>query len=120
MLDVGCSARRRRLRFGYRPSRSLCPHRPRPTLLLAMSPATIFHPTAFNRRSFLRSTAALAALATVRPAHSLLAKSTPPPSESAVKLLFDSLQPAQKAQIWFPWDHVDSKRGLLRTRIQNN
>ncbi|MEO7319475.1 MAG: DUF3500 domain-containing protein [Chthoniobacteraceae bacterium] len=75
---------------------------------------------AFNRRSFLRSTAALAALAAVRPAHSLLAETTPAPSESIVKLLFESLKPEQKKQICFPWGHVDPKRGLLRTRIENN
>ncbi len=75
---------------------------------------------AHSRRDFLRSTAAFAALAAVHPTHRLLAEAAPKPSESIVKLLFDSLQPAQKSQIWFPWDYVDPKRGLLRTRIQNN
>ena len=81
---------------------------------------------AFTRRSFLRSTAALAALAAVgRPAQTLLgevaAAATPTStSESLVKLLFESLKPEQKKQICFPWDYVDPKRGLLRTRIQNN
>lgn len=73
-----------------------------------------------DRRSFLRSTAALAALAAMRPAQSRLAAADSKSSETIVKLLFDSLQPKQKAQIWFPWDHVDPQRGLLRTRIQNN
>src|SRR5436189_6365982 len=81
---------------------------------------------AFSRRSFLRSTTALAALATVgRPAQSLFGEgasaATPSStSESLVKLLFESLKPEQKKQICFPWDYVDPKRGLLRTRIQNN
>ena len=79
-----------------------------------------------SRRSFLRSTAALAALAAVgRPAQSLLGEvadaATPAPvSESFVRILFESLKPEQKKQICFPWDHVDPKRGLLRTRIENN
>ena len=82
---------------------------------------------AIDRRSFLRSTAALAALATVgRPFHSLIAETTAatplakPASESIVKLLFESLTATQKKEICFPWDHIDPKRGLLRTRIENN
>ena len=75
-------------------------------------------PLHLDRRSFLRSGAALAALAAIaRPARVLAAAT---PSESVVKLLFDSLQPAQKKDICFPWDYVDPTRGLLRTRIQNN
>jgi hypothetical protein len=83
---------------------------------------------AVSRRTFLRSAAALAAVATVgRPAHSLLAEIAAPfagnpasSSETLVKLLFDSLKPDQKKEICFAWDHVDPKRGLLRTRIENN
>ncbi len=82
---------------------------------------------AIDRRSFLRSTAALAAFTAVgRPFHSLLADSTvatpaaKPASESIVKLLFESLTAVQKKEICFPWDHMDAKRGLLRTRLENN
>src|SRR5436309_14057942 len=79
---------------------------------------------AFSRRAFLRSTTAMAALAAIgRPTRSLIADLAPAPapkSESIVKLLFESLKPEQKSEICFPWDHIDPKRGLLRTRIQNN
>src|SRR5437588_9825523 len=79
---------------------------------------------AFNRRAFLRSTAAMAGIAAIGcPAQSLLADIAPAPaptSESIVKLLFASLKPEQKTKICFPWDHVDLTRGLLRTRIENN
>jgi hypothetical protein len=84
-------------------------------------------PPAIDRRSFLRSTAALAALGAVgRPLHSLLGESTvagpaaKPASESIVKMLFESLTAAQKKEVCFPWDHMDAKRGLLRTRVENN
>ena len=77
-----------------------------------------------DRRAFLRSTAATAALAAVgRPFQSLLAEASAapkPPSESIVKLLFESLNAAQKKEVCFPWEHTDPKRGLLRTRIENN
>jgi hypothetical protein len=40
--------------------------------------------------------------------------------ESLVKLLYDSFSPKQKETVCFGWDHQDSKRGLLRTRVENN
>ena len=40
--------------------------------------------------------------------------------ESVVKLLYSSLTDAQKKVICFDWDHRDPKKGLLRTRIENN
>jgi hypothetical protein len=75
-----------------------------------------------DRRSFLRSTAALAALAGLSRPASLLADTVTPraSSESIVKLLFESLQPAQRKEMCFPWDYVEPKRGLLRTRLENN
>lgn len=84
--------------------------------------------TALSRRSFLHSAAAFAALGTFAGAHqSLLAEiasaATVKPagsSESIVKLLFESLKPEQRTVVCFPWDYVDPKRGLLRTRIENN
>ena len=42
-----------------------------------------------------------------------------PAPESLVKKLYDSLAPAQREEICFPWDYQDD-RGLLRTRVQNN
>ena len=44
-------------------------------------------------------------------------KETP---ETVVKLLYDSLKPEQRKEVCFGWDHVDSKRGLLRSHISNN
>ncbi|MEM9185222.1 MAG: DUF3500 domain-containing protein [Planctomycetota bacterium] len=41
-------------------------------------------------------------------------------AESIVKTLYESLTPRQKRVICFDWDHVDPKRGLLRTRVANN
>src|SRR5262245_35447 len=40
--------------------------------------------------------------------------------ETLVKVLYDALSPKQRETICFPWDHQDSKRGLLRTRISAN
>jgi len=76
-----------------------------------------------NRRVFLSATgASAAAMATARwPA--LAVAADPPPSrkpEELVKQLYDSLSPEQRKQICFDWDHVDPKRGLLRTRISAN
>lgn len=45
------------------------------------------------------------------------AKSQP---ESLVKLLYDSLTSKQKESVCFAWDHQDTERGLLRTRVANN
>lgn len=51
------------------------------------------------------------------------AKAQPTPTstaETAVKGLFETLTPEQKKAICFDWDHVDAKRGLLRTHVSNN
>lgn len=42
------------------------------------------------------------------------------PPESAVKHLFESLTEQQRAEICFDWEYLDSKRGLLRSRVANN
>ena len=77
--------------------------------------------THFSRRSFLRSTASLATLIAVpRP---LFGDTTPAKvngPESMVKLLFESLKPAQRKEVCFDWDFIDPMRGLLRTRVENN
>jgi len=41
-------------------------------------------------------------------------------AESLVKVLYDSLSPGQREVICFGWEHQDSERGLLRTRIAAN
>jgi hypothetical protein len=81
-----------------------------------------------NRRSLLRSTASLAAMAALGPqARSLFGQAQPeiasaekPLPESIVKLLFDSLKPEQRKEVCFPWEHVSPEKGLLRTRVENN
>ena len=75
-----------------------------------------------SRRDFLRSAGALAAFSALPRPISTLAETASPAqsSESIVKLLFESLRPEQRAAVCFPWDHVDPKRGLLRTRVENN
>ncbi|WP_165230199.1 glycosyltransferase family 2 protein [Aquisphaera insulae] len=41
-------------------------------------------------------------------------------AETAVKALFDSLGPDQRAEVCFPWNHVDPRRGLLRSFVSNH
>lgn len=77
-----------------------------------------------NRRNFLKRTGALALATSAAPllpsigsAADLIEKKT---SETLVKVLFDSLNHKQKKEVCFDWEHVDKKRGLLRTRLENN
>lgn len=86
----------------------------------------IITPSTPSRRVFLR-TAGVGLAALARPALPLFAEPsvspatvTRPESESAVKLLYASLKPEQRKQICFGWDYKDPKRGLLRTRLENN
>jgi len=79
----------------------------------------------FSRRTFLKAAGTVAAsAAAVGPTAlwtgSALAAPAPNPPETTVKNLYETLTPEQKKQICFAWDHVDPKRGLLRTRISNN
>lgn len=81
-----------------------------------------------SRRDFLHTaglTGAAAVAAGALPAWSRAADSstgagsadgTP---ESIVKHLYGSLTDKQKGEVCFGWDHTD-KRGLLRTRVENN
>ncbi len=79
------------------------------------------------RRTFLeqagKSTLA-AGIASCLPATLTLATepsgAQPPSSESLVKLLHESLSPAQREEICFGWEHQDPRKGLLRTRIAAN
>ena len=83
---------------------------------------------ALPRREFLQSTgrsaAALAAgvgLVGSWPARVVSAGVSPAAApESVVKVLFESLTPAQRESICFDWDYQDPSRGLLRTRVENN
>lgn len=81
---------------------------------------------AMTRRGFLGGT--LAAAATL-PASIRIAAAADPAApatrpvrepEPLVRILFDSLTPAQRKEVCFDWDFIDKKKGLLRTRIENN
>lgn len=76
-----------------------------------------------NRRGFLRAAGAgatAACLAGSWTGATPAVAAAPPAPETAVKLLYDSLSPAQKKAVCFPWDYQDPKRGLLRTRVAAN
>ncbi|MCC6507758.1 MAG: DUF3500 domain-containing protein [Pirellulaceae bacterium] len=79
-------------------------------------------PVGIARRNFIKGTAVAAAATTCAPLSLRAAepKSTP---ESLVKVLYDKLNEKQRQEVCFDWDHIDkkeTKRGLLRTRVQNN
>ncbi len=71
-----------------------------------------------SRRTFLESTAAAAAAITAGP---IVGADAPTSSaETVVGQLYATLSDQQKQEICFAWDHVDDKRGLLRTFVANN
>ena len=75
-----------------------------------------------DRRRFLQTAGVAAASVASIPVwaqakDASAAKSAP---ESVVKLLYESLSNQQKQQICFAWNYQDPKRGLLRTRVDNN
>ncbi len=75
----------------------------------------------FSRRQFMKSAGAAALAVGAAP---LLARGADIPAgstpETVSKLLYESMSPKQKEIVCFEWDHMDPKRGLLRTRIANN
>ncbi len=71
-----------------------------------------------DRRTFLESTAAVAAAWTAGPVFG--ADAPPVTAESIVGQLYATLSDQQKQSICFDWDHVDKKRGLLRSFVANN
>ncbi|MCA9271402.1 MAG: DUF3500 domain-containing protein [Planctomycetales bacterium] len=79
-----------------------------------------------SRRSFLTASGAAAASllapGAARPLWAVAKESAPVKAapESIVKLLYESMNEEQKKTVCFAWDHVDKRRGLLRTRIENN
>ncbi len=73
-----------------------------------------------NRRKFIQQTATVAATAAALPRLALAAEDSPTTPESLVKVLYETLKPGQREKVCFDWDHVDAKRGLLRTRVANN
>jgi hypothetical protein len=81
-------------------------------------------PRRWDRREFLKTTAAGVAAGTL--AGGLVLPGTAAESltsgrsESLVKTLYESLNEMQRQSVCFGWDHADAERGLLRTRISNN
>ena len=75
-----------------------------------------------SRREFLALAGGLALGAGTVPwwSRPLAAAEPAPTPETLVKVLYDTFSEAQKQQVCFAWDYVDPKRGLLRTRIENN
>lgn len=77
-----------------------------------------------SRRDFLKTGAAVGAVTAIGGAlptwASAEATASSEPAETAATKLFGILSDEQKKTICFPWDHVDPKRGLLRTRVANN
>jgi hypothetical protein len=75
-----------------------------------------------NRRDFLKTTSAGAALIGSGLSQSAFAKESggKKTSETYVKLLYESLSDKQRKEMCFDWDHQAGKRGTLRTYISNN
>ncbi len=78
-----------------------------------------------HRRNFLKATGQTALVASVLPASLARVasageqkKSSTP--ETLVKQLYESLNPAQRSDVCFDWDYVNERKGLLRSRVENN
>jgi hypothetical protein len=71
-----------------------------------------------TRRRFVQTVGATAAVAAL-PRIITANEPVQPKDETAIKKLYDSLTPEQKAEICFEWDYTDD-RGLLRTHVSNN
>ncbi|HUQ68999.1 MAG TPA: DUF3500 domain-containing protein [Planctomycetaceae bacterium] len=72
-----------------------------------------------SRRQFVQTASAAAVAAVAAPALLRAADSGARKSEPLVKKLYESLTPAQKEEVCFPWDYTDD-RGLLRMHVSNN
>jgi len=76
-----------------------------------------------DRRTFLKTAGVAAGAITVAsglPVWAVAKDSAPATPESLVKQLYDTMSPEQRQQVCHAWDHVDPKRGLLRTFVANN
>lgn len=86
--------------------------------------------TDLSRRQFLRQAGGVAAAVagSALPRRGLAAGSpaTRPgatassAAETAVKALYETLSPGQRAEVCFPWDHQSKEHGLLRTFVAAN
>jgi hypothetical protein len=73
------------------------------------------------RRDFLKQAGAMALATSALQTSSLLAADAPKkPPESLVTVLYESLTDKQRKEVCFDWNFVEKKRGLLRTRLENN
>jgi hypothetical protein len=80
-------------------------------------------PASVSRRDFLKTSAAVGAVAAVGTAMPTWAAAAPAVTdapETAVAKLYGTFTDEQRKAICFAWDHVDGDRGLLRTRVANN
>ncbi len=83
------------------------------------SPGSFFKPS-LPRRDFLKYSASALALASSGlqlPVAAATERKTP---ETLVKVLYDSMNEKQKKAVCFDWNYIEPKRGLLRTRLENN
>ena len=82
-------------------------------------PGSFFKPS-LPRRDFLKYSASALALASSGlqlPVAAATERKTP---ETLVKVLYDSMNEKQKKAVCFDWNYIEPKRGLLRTRLENN
>tara|TARA_B100000809_G_scaffold232996_1_gene249373 strand:- start:238 stop:1284 length:1047 start_codon:yes stop_codon:yes gene_type:complete len=82
-------------------------------------PGSFFKPS-LPRREFLKYSASALALASSGlqlPVAAATERKTP---ETLVKVLYDSMNEKQKKAVCFDWNYIEPKRGLLRTRLENN
>ncbi len=82
-------------------------------------PGSFFEP-ALPRRDFLKYSASALAIASSGlqlPVAGATERKTP---ETLVKVLYDSMNEKQKKAVCFDWNYIEPKRGLLRTRLENN
>lgn len=72
-----------------------------------------------SRRGFVQTIGAAAVAASAIPQVGRADHGTGRTSESLVKKLYESMTPAQKEEVCFPWNYTDD-RGLLRMHVSNN
>ena len=75
---------------------------------------------AHTRRDFLKAAGAATVAVTASPLWTLAADAAASQPESIVKVLYESLTPAQREKLCFDWDFQHPKMGLLRTHVANN
>ena len=85
----------------------------------ALSAATVSATTLVTSRLFGDEPAAPAGPAAPTPEQAALTKDRRLAEEIVAKL-HETLSDKQRKEVCFDWDHLDPKRGLLRTRVSNN